>query len=485
MNRLPPEILHAICELLPRADVPSIRLVNKKLSLIGLYYLISRVSFFLSKESLQRLHDISIHPILCQQVRTLHYQANVLKDIKNIAVYKDIMNTDVHRHDRRPQSPGPDASERERRLYLRNEAKWRRGDSELVSSRQIRNMMCSYSKICTQQTDDIRNHVDRDLLATAVTRFPNLKNMTFTARPTCCHGFGQRFMERFKDLRITPPTRPDTGPTVKFLSNYLNPLAGTNVKLDSLFISHVSPEILRMPKLNKQIESLKSNLASITDCTLSFKLDAEKTSRLHDEGADATFAVMKHGGLPLLLSHMPRLRHLLISFDDCPCQTKIPLDRILGDHEWPNLRSLTLAQFSTTDEKLMDTLIERMPCLWKLSFSNVTLTEGSWMEVTANMKKYLSLEEAVLSEILRSEEFAEYWDMRNVNMEALGYDAFITLGDDLNRWICEGIDTDEMEDEDIEDEMMDFNPLMDAEIYADPQDLDEEELPPFLFGGPF
>ena len=480
MDKLPPEILHSICALLQPAEIRSIRLVDRKLSLIGSYYLISAVSFYLSAESLERLHQISLHPILCQQVKSLHYQANVLQEIKTVPMYKEVMNGGGHRHERRPEPPGAESTDRERRLYIRNEAKWRRGQSDILSTQQIRKLIRSYTKICEKQQEDIKTGLDRTILREVIARFPNLKHMTYTARPTCCHGFSERFMERFKDLGITPPTSPDTSHSVNSLVNYLAPLAGSKIELDELYVCHVSPEFLRMPKFNIELTSIKTSLATITDCKLSFKLDAQKSERLHQDGGEQAFAVLKDGGLPMFLASMPQLQSLWVAFEDCPCQTKVPLDRILGDHEWPDLFSLTLGQFSATEDELLDCLTRHVDSLVKISFDNANLTKGSWLSLTYAMRKDLALEDAAFHDTLRSEAFGEHWDMRSLNIDALDY--LSTLSDDLNVWICSGPDDDEDMEEDLamddsEDWLMSMNPLMDTDLYVDPDDIDASDMP--------
>ncbi|KKY20761.1 hypothetical protein UCRPC4_g04128 [Phaeomoniella chlamydospora] len=487
MDTLPAEILHVVFSKLTTEDIQSMRLVNKRCSDIGAYYLLSEVSFFMSRESLERLQWLSQHPTLSQQVRTIRYQANVLQEISNPEVFKDYMNV-PHDHDRYPVQPGPSASDREWRLFERNREKWRFG-GEVLSTRQLKGRISSYAQICAAQKADIESGIDQRILAEAIPRFSNLRNMFFTARPTCCHAYKERYMERFKELAITPPTKPNTEFTVSQLSSYLNPLAGTQIRLEVFRAAHVSPEIFQFPKFKGQLKAIQPNLAQVKECVLNFKLDANKTEWLHlDGGPEKCFKVLKPGGLPKLLASMPQLRHLSVSFDDCPCSTKVPLQQIVGTNRWPNLEDLALSQFSATEDSLLKFLVEHVDSLRRVRLSNPVLSRGSWIKVTREMKAQLKLARAQFTETLRGSQPHENWDMRSLNIEYTGPFGvgYTTLSEDLNHYITSNGDEEDMdfpdamsttsEDADMSDVGImstSTNPLEEDSMYVDPSEVDD------------
>lgn len=82
MDSVAPEILHIVCSFLSVIDIPNFRLVGRVFADIGAAYMLPEVTFFMNQAELERLRDISLHPIFSRHVTSLTYFAWALDDPK-------------------------------------------------------------------------------------------------------------------------------------------------------------------------------------------------------------------------------------------------------------------------------------------------------------------------------------------------------------------------------------------------------------------
>ena len=158
MDTVAPEILHIVCSFLDAADLPNFRLVSHVFADIGAAYFLPEVTFFLDETELQRLRDISRHPIFSLHVTSLTYLAWALDDPKlSLQQFLD---------------RGRDSQPRKRKLGFQSQT--------LASKERMLAEYAKYEAAVEKQKAMLEVEADEAILLEVMPRFPNLRQITMT-----------------------------------------------------------------------------------------------------------------------------------------------------------------------------------------------------------------------------------------------------------------------------------------------------------------
>lgn len=409
MDSCPAEVLHSICALLSPKDIAALRLVTKDLAAIGAHYLVDKVRFHTSQTSIKRLTKMSKHAVFSHSVKTLHWEATRLDPEITLPQLREVMQTVATgraRAEAKPKAPLPGASLREQRLFRRNLDKWT-GDAK-ESEQNIKSQFRKYKKIVASEGDaEVALLPPNSVLATAIRKFPRLKEVHFDNEPSKCqHMYSQRFGARFEKVEFPIPFDRDTEATIWQIRELLIAIAQSESTIEKLFVHSMAPsffQFLPVPSLKKVHQAV----SSLKHISLRFRLH-EDHEHVDDGGC---FGILNRGGLRDMLAASPLLEQLAIRFDHYPEGGVTTLANVLGETEWPRLRCLHLSQLSAVEEELMACL-NRQVSLKEVSMGWMTLTKGSWERVVERMQKELSLDVADFDGFLASEdtETPEFWN---------------------------------------------------------------------------
>ena len=158
MDSVAPEILHIVCSFLGTADVPNFRLVGRAFADIGAAYMLPEVTFFLNETELERLRDISRHPVFSRHVTSLTYFAWALDD--------------------------PKISLRQFLARYKRDLRWKRGlgahgEPSLSRDRLLAEYK-KYEAAADKQKAILEFEADEAVLLDAMSRFHNLRQITMS-----------------------------------------------------------------------------------------------------------------------------------------------------------------------------------------------------------------------------------------------------------------------------------------------------------------
>ncbi|KAJ9609193.1 hypothetical protein H2200_006965 [Cladophialophora chaetospira] len=445
MDKLPDEVLVKICALLDFQSNANLRLGGKRYAEVGAEALVKRIRFHCTDESLQRLHTLAQHNVLCKYVDTVVFEGNLLAAVPCIHTYQGHYMLDHHQHER-PQPSPKNATAREKRLYDRNMAKF---------TRDIQKKYDRYLDLFTKQQKILSSSAYNDMIDPSMLRFPRLTKIALSTVGRCKHVLSGRFLESFT-ADCAMPIEQDTKPTKEQLKHLMFPNSQPLIGLRTLEVHVMSPKFFFgfVPT-----DMLCLAFASLRNIDLNFRVEKDDRGSL-ETSADRCYADFSKGILRDALSAANDLEQLTINFDDFGYYGPVTtLDKIVGTKAWPKLVSLNIDYMTTTEEYLMG-LLKRHPSLKDLRLGFMTLVQGHWPSTTRRMRKELSLEQFVATGILEDND--QMFPMNLLDGDAYAQDfSHISLGESLGLWVTDEAD---VPDED------DYHPLKDEEF------TDEEEL---------
>ncbi|KAL6249717.1 hypothetical protein RBB50_003572 [Rhinocladiella similis] len=452
MQQCPDEVLLKVCRLLDFKSLASFRLTTKRLAGIGAEALVSKVRFHCSQDSLQRLNTLATHDVFCKNVETVVFEANILANIGCIHSYSAHYELEHHR-DERPQPPPRNATDREKRLFERNLAKFQK---------EIENKYDRYRQVLDDQQNLIKGPTYSELLGPSIRRFPRLTKIELNTVGRCKHVLSERFLETFA-TDCAMPIEGDTKHTKEQLRHLLFPLGRPLTNLLELAVHVLSPKFFSGYMPRDMICLAFSNLKVIE---LGLRLERDEVVTWGDMPADTCYGDLRKGLLRDALGAATGLEKLTVNFEDYgyhgPCAN---MKTVLGDHSWPKLHYLDLDCLSTTQDNLL-AMLKRQPSIHTFKLGFVTLEQGSWIEATRRMRKELNLAFFSAQGILEDSE--QMYPMHFIDSEAY-VDSFVemTMSDSLDVYVTSRYGSNE-DDEDDDDE--DLHPL-EHDDFGDPEEL--------------
>ena len=468
MDQLPAEVLHVICANIEQKDLFSLRLASKHLAHIGAHHIFAhgQLSFHLSEESLKRLEDVANNPTYATQIRTLSYDANFLAQLRTVENYKQQFERTSHHHpdpSQRPDPPGKEASERTKRLYVRNFEKWRHGDKpKALSLLEWMSEHMKYKKMVVAQKDLLKDKADRRSLAAVIPQFPHLEEIVYANNARCLHMLSPRNLQRFQKS-FFPPLSYDTCHSVHQLSSMLEPMGN---KLKTLKAVCVSPKLFS----TKNRMSVSSSFRSLKKVHIELRLENDHVDDFGFISPRNMYATIEAGHLLACLVCANGLEDLHISFVDFPDYAGpwAHINKLVGNYSWPSLKKLGLSQVEGSAEELIEALA-RQPALQELGLGFVELTSGSWCQVFTEMRLRLSLQKTNFNDIFSSPSEDEMMVMEYYNQEMWDGDGCLTtLRDDIDDYVTEDHTSSGMTLEDLEW----ANPAARIEDYVSESELD-------------
>jgi len=375
MEGIPTELLYAICSLLNIDDILSFRLVNKLYADIGAAYMLPEVTFYMHHQELDRLREISLHPVFSKHVRSLTYFAQTF-DSPTISWRQFVRD---HKRDLRWNS-------KLKKLNL--------SPSQLLAEYH------KYVDAVAKQDAIVSENYDIAVLNEVLPRFPRLEAMTMSA--------GNLFYEgRYRTRRKSPLHEFSCGiaclntmhPEGKrplealLLTNANAKCALTTLRAGSLhwrFFKRSDQELMRMFK----------PLANLTCIELNISVDPAD-NRIHEGNSLAKCQrILSKGAVRKILKSMPQLRCLCVEVLNLECDEQEKgawlRDIVEPGFRWPHLTELVLGGFVAHRSNLMDVLMLHKDTLRRLCLRDVTLESTSWRRLLPDIRKNLYLEDACI-----------------------------------------------------------------------------------------
>ena len=349
------------------------------------------------------LVQLSSHPLLSQNVRTIIYEPNLLERKSRQTWEDDVPTFKI--------------------IRLRSAAEWLMGhgplyDREPYSPQELDAAWAIYRRYLQEQKDLIHRDNACQYLSQAVQHFPNLSALHVNFGSGLWWGSGRRPV--WPNTRVHPyedglcqasstvygEREP---PGVEQIVSLINMLDAADVKLASLRIGNLNWMFFLMYekdyyKKSDLFYAIKRVVQSLRDVKLVI------TTRRHvvdydDEDFDENeyFEVpdyeqcrtyLDRGSLGRILSGAPDLHKLAIEFDANEVKCPIDFQYLVLDTHWSHLHTIELGSVDAHEDDWIKFFKRHATSLKHVTVAAIRLLDGNWPDVLERMQDLLNLEEA-------------------------------------------------------------------------------------------
>ncbi|OAA34217.1 F-box domain, Skp2-like protein [Metarhizium rileyi] len=379
MDELPPEVSLLIFQVVPKSDLKSLRLVSKKINMLATKFLFTRVYASLHHEDLDVLHAIARHPTLSTLVKEIVY-SGVYFHMYEIGPEDEFLQ---HKDD-----PG-------RQYYLAHVEQ----QEEMLKQR----------------------HHDEVIIFIALSLMPNIRRVTLTnhwcpTRDLLGTGYSiPGYAKPPRDVKVGGPLSRAYPPSAKEPSGLplqrglrkhcrMNIDYGFRVMYRAMNLARPSIQELsvdyyddpcRSDRLLTRGISPRSLLFSPLDlknCCTAFSQLRKIAFSLCPASTDDEWDILMEGNLAAVLAAATELEEL--TFDFTCSSNDVPLEKCLGTHVWPQLRSIRLLHKEMSSDELVALLKRHCKTLKVLCLDSCHLYDGTWASAAEEMCQWLALESA-------------------------------------------------------------------------------------------
>ncbi|TEY74833.1 hypothetical protein BOTCAL_0069g00300 [Botryotinia calthae] len=370
---LPIEMIHAICKHLLYKDIINFRLVSNICAAAGMDRLVEEIYVIFTRESFEKLLNISKHPGMSKRVAAIHYDPLRMKAVSQ----------DHYKH------------------LLKDEELQPRSESltDMVRGFEARN------KICEEQDLIMKSEFSSFILSQVLPNLSSLKEFTM-ARYKSKQSNHLRL-----DIKPTPTFCNSMGHDARYhkeASIFLAAAANAGTKLEYLYLEIFNMDMLFNAHVGK-------------NGILPYKPDARYLRHLHLREM-RTPTSNANRGFKQLLQATSNLKYLLISRQWNGTQsTRLDWDEIIVGLTMPHLKSVDFSCLGGSKSSLTEFLQRHARTLRTLKLWFCFLREPiqEWGEVCDGIKSDLTLGEVGLSylkSILPEDQsnFARTVDMKHI-----------------------------------------------------------------------
>ena len=179
IESLPLELLHEVFVYLKPSEAAGLRLLSKGLANVGIQYLVPEVHLIVKQDSLDRLQEISEHPVVSQHVTSFWYEADRLYD-KCFHIWEQGVRSEEWIKNALEASsiapPGPRASRRELRAYRRAKYSSRTPRHRYTQS-QLETHFATFQALISQQARILGSTFHMDRIKQALSRCSRIKEV--------------------------------------------------------------------------------------------------------------------------------------------------------------------------------------------------------------------------------------------------------------------------------------------------------------------
>ena len=354
LNRLPPEVLHMICEELCEEEIPALRLQCKYLCEVATPHFLRSVQVRFKKTSIESLLELSKHPVLSHNVETILYEPNMVEKKSRLAWEESTRHffrfTD--RISGVPPPPKQSASERAWRLFHRTLRKVMKNEEKPMTQDELDLAWPIYQKYLQEQDIMINQDYATGDLRQAFQGFPNLTTVYINYAWGLWTGYDAP--NPYEDGLCKAVGRAsdddDTVRGLKVLMPLLRMLTRADLGLLSLRVGSLNwrffeqlgddgDRAIFFQELKQLVKSLKDFRLVITTWT---DIKADDASDFEDEEIQECREYLANGVLGRLLAAAPDLRKLGVYFDAYEIRCPIDFKYLVLDTHWPRLHTINL-----------------------------------------------------------------------------------------------------------------------------------------------
>ncbi|MCJ1476513.1 hypothetical protein MMC13_005179 [Lambiella insularis] len=411
MDRLPLEILHAICTSLPHKHILTFRLISRVCAAVGAEYLLDTVALIFLPESFARLKAIAEHPIVSQKVACIVYEAETLPMYSTFNEYKEKARLpDVNVKSPALLNPPPPSDARYRRSYFR-EIKKRLVFPHQIPRKRLKEGWTLYQQLKHEVQAFQDSSIELEILQFAIARFPKLS--VLRVETDRLHAWGRKplFSARFDSCLVRPHLVEDVADNCgeRALRTLLHGIQVARSDSLSFYGGGISWKIFDQHE--EQFCHMIGSLRALTRISLIIRThDMCDTSGCNEEERGEMYdrydedwvdcvECLEAGRVRDMLIAAPRLEDIDIEFEKNELEPdgmpySIDFANVAGNQTWDHLRHFSIRGTDAKQADLLDFFNRHARTLTHLGLVNIRLTGESdtWLSVFQQIPEILHLD---------------------------------------------------------------------------------------------
>ena len=426
ISRLPAEIADNICSFLalpPRCDnIANLRLQSRFWNNVSTPFLLDEIRLIFRPDSFERLVAISQHRVIPHHVSSLLYEPNTLTDYPTREQWESTVFMDKDFLEDIPPIPGPDATDRDLRMYDRAIKKLRQRPKQTHSDSELDSAYLEYQKYLAQQQDLRDRDYGSEDIYQAMSKLAHLNNIRMNL------GFAMGASSQYSRNAYNSALQYAGGdydhpePGVPQMKSLLLGAKKANLQLDSLGVGSVNWKFLLGSR--KTFEQMMSTLAHLTELDLDIGCKSDDEDETSLEIPECRRFLEDSTRLHDFYAAAPNLKTLALTFDWYEPFSPADFKDVVQVTTWPFLRTVCFENIDTTDRDWVAFFNRHASTLKHVTFKTIRLMDGEWWEVLKDMRKGLQLSSAYVRGqllgddppqcwLLEPDLWAEYSDMRS------------------------------------------------------------------------
>ncbi|CAG8959773.1 hypothetical protein HYFRA_00001680 [Hymenoscyphus fraxineus] len=402
IHKLPPEILHQICSILPLHDLGNFRLTCKAFGEFSQRHLVKELHVMFTQKSFANLHAISRNNQLRRYVRNIVYEPMMLSEIDKEGWMGQLQDY---------------FSDWDRDRYIRFGTSkigvgCKNGSirEQASTTKRLQGTWRVYDRKLMEQSHFLEGSQDYAIFKSALAKFPVLEQVIMKGRPNVKKS---PWLEREYEDTMAIPAHFTDGRVDHCDESSVRPMMGLLSGLATAGNHGVQLKHFKIKKLGWQFfdYALDSDNRSSPEYTVWFGL---RTLQIHfAEDFDAADipeeSCQRHRNLGALLSVMPLLETLDLRFgrptrnhylvhQEREYRYPVLFSNTLSNRYWPKLHTLRLEDVTCHVKAISSFLINHSRTLRVLNLSSIWLHEATsdWSFVFEIMRDHLSLSKLFL-----------------------------------------------------------------------------------------
>ena len=405
LGQLPTEIVRAICEQLSEVDISTVRLSSRFLCDVSTPFLLEGIHLILTESSFQCLTDISTHPIISREIKTLFYEPDRFRPYRTqehwekhildegCPLWCESMDECSMYYSTIPDSYLSDnISENTQQLLKDHLADgWAAYQSTYEGQERLRSRGYGSDQICS-----------------AISKFPNLTSICMSLGSNTSCQTDQIGSARFKKCRKGQHYYDELDSFgVQQMRSLLLGASFANLSLLQARLGDVNWRIFQAT--NVDFESMKKPLKSVF--YLELRIIVGNDTWESDENSKCYEYLESSKRLLHMIEDSLMIETLVLTFDSSYPHCPTDLKYVVGSIRWTFLATVWLQCLDTDEDTWVDFYSNHRQTLRHVHFDTIRLTSGRWVSTLQAMRNILSLTSATLGGSLLGNNPPQHWTL--------------------------------------------------------------------------
>ena len=423
ITKLPNEVVHMVFAYLNPGEVANLRLLSKRMAVIGLHYLVPTIHLDLEMDSFKKLRDIADHPVASKHVYELVYEVDRLESLSWEDWSRRIIGYGYNSWQYRglPEPPGANASAADMQAYSQELEIHLSMPVHRLSHEQIHQEWNHFRDAYIEQWTICNSLSLAGVINDALKKLPRLRSVRTSSRNTMTRwmeGFTERLGAEWDNDALVLDLPVDAWKVGLCSTQYiLRVLGHHNIPITTLYLAGLNWQFLAQD--DNRFMRIKGSFRHLKDLSIFFTGRITCYQEEISEGAnrfdsDAFTQIRQRGRLLELFSAAPDLEALTISFGGCDPTIAASFEHTFGTFHWKSLKDVKLMAFETNEDEVLDFFSRHANSLQSISLRLIDLSDGKWSTILHRMHQTMKLKHVHGCWDLSEDYHTRIWNMHKI-----------------------------------------------------------------------